>query len=238
MSYQGRTVLVVVPARGGSKGIPGKNLAKVAGLSLIGHAARVARALRWADRALLTTDDPAIAAEGRAHGLDVPFTRPAALATDTAAAVDVWRHAWLAAEDHYRMGFDVAVYLQPTTPLREAHEVEAVVRAVVEGGHKAATTVSRVPGHFSPHKIMTMDAGGRLGFFLPEGARVVARQQAPVTWYRNGLAYAARRATVVDEGHIVEDDCVGIAIDRPLANIDEPVDLVIAEALARSGDCG
>ncbi|MBM3585932.1 MAG: acylneuraminate cytidylyltransferase family protein [Alphaproteobacteria bacterium] len=235
MSYRGLTVLVVVPARGGSKGIPRKNLARLGGLSLVGHAARTALALSFADRCVLSTDDDAIAAEGRAHGLDVPFRRPTELATDTAAGVDAWRHAWLAAEVHYGMGFDLSVYLQPTTPLREPHEVEATVRAVVEGGHKAAATISRVPGHFAPHKILTMDADGRLGFSLPEGAKVVARQQAPVTWYRNGLAYAARRAAVVDDRHIVEDDCVGVVIDRPLANIDEPIDLVIAEALLQQG---
>ncbi|MEX2649390.1 MAG: acylneuraminate cytidylyltransferase family protein [Alphaproteobacteria bacterium] len=235
MSWNGQAVLVVVPARGGSKGIPGKNLRTVGGLSLIGHAARVARALPWADRVVLTTDEEKIAAEGRAHGLDVPFMRPAELATDTAAAVDVWRHAWLAAEAHYGTRFALSVYLQPTTPLRTREDVEATVRAVVEGGHKAATTVSRVPGHFSPHKIMTMDASGRLAHYLPEGARIVARQQAPATWYRNGLAYAARRATIVDERAIVEHDCVGVVIERPVANIDEPIDLVIAEALWRAG---
>ncbi len=235
MTWQGENVLVVVPARGGSKGIPGKNLAKLGGLSLVGHAARSALALAWADRVVLSTDDPAIAAEGRAHGLDVPFPRPAELATDTAAAIDVWRHAWLAAEAHYAMGFAYAVYLQPTTPLRGPDEVTATLRAMVDGGHKAAATVSRVPGHFAPHKVMTMDRSGRLGFFLPEGATIVARQQAPATWYRNGLAYAARRATIVDERTIVENDCVGVVIERALANIDEPADLILAEALWRAG---
>lgn len=235
MTWQGERVLVIVPARGGSKGIARKNLARVGGLSLVGHAARTALALPWADRAVVSTDDEEIAAEARAHGLDAPFMRPAELATDAAAAIDVWRHAWLAAETHYATGFAYAVYLQPTTPLREVAEVTATLRAVAEGGHKAAATVSRVPGHFSPLKIMTMGADGRLAFFLPEGAGVVARQQAPVTWYRDGLAYAARRATIVDERTIVESDCVGVVIDRPLANIDDPFDLIVAETLWRAG---
>ncbi|MGH6718242.1 MAG: hypothetical protein ACREER_02910, partial [Alphaproteobacteria bacterium] len=174
----------------------------------------------------------------RAQGLEVPVLRPSGLATDTAAAIDVWRHAWLAAEAHYGIGFAYAIYLQPTTPSRTPAEVTATLRAMVEGGHKAAATVSRVPGHFAPHKVMTMGADGRLGFFVPDGARIVARQQAPATWYRNGLAYAARRATIVDERTIVENDCVGVVIDRPLANIDEPVDLIVAEALWRAGPDG
>ena len=232
MTWHGESVLVVVPARGGSKGIPRKNLVKIGGVSLIGHAARCTRELPWADRALITTDDPQMAAEGRAHGLDAPFLRPAELATDEASAIDVWRHAWLAAEAHYGVTFACAVYLQPTT-LRAPAEVTATLEAMA--GHKAAATVSRVPGHFAPLKVLTMGKDGRLGFFLPEGASIVARQQAPATWYRNGVAYAARRATVVDERTIVESDCVGVVIDRPLANIDEPFDLLVADALWRAG---
>ena len=118
MAWQGRKVLAVVPARGGSKGIPRKNLCKVGGMSLIAHAARTARALDWIDRAVLSTDDEEMADEGRRHGLEVPFLRPAELASDTASGVDVWRHAWLESERHYGCRFDLSVLLQPTTPLR------------------------------------------------------------------------------------------------------------------------
>ena len=232
MTWQGKTVLAVVPARGGSKGIPRKNLRTVGGLSLIGHAARVVRELPWLDRALLSTDDEELAAEGRAHGLDVPFMRPARHATDDAAGASVWRHAWLAAEKHYGMRFDLSVYLQPTTPIRHAHEVEATLRVMVEGGYAAATTVSPVPGHFTPQKILTLESDGRLGFYLPEG-QVVARQHAPRYWYRNGLCYAAVRAQVAGKGHIMEGSVAGVPIERPVVNIDEPVELLLAEALWR-----
>lgn len=232
MTWQGKTVLAVVPARGGSKGIPRKNLRTVGGLSLIGHAARVAKECAWIDRALLSTDDEELAAEGRAHGLDVPFMRPAQHATDDAAGASVWRHAWLAAEKHYGMRFDLSVYLQPTTPIRHAREVEATLRAMVEGGYAAATTVSPVPGHFTPQKILTLEGDGRLGFYLPEG-QVVARQHAPRYWYRNGLCYAAVRAQVAGKGHIMEGSVAGVPIERPVVNIDEPVELLLAEALWR-----
>jgi CMP-N-acetylneuraminic acid synthetase len=81
--------LAVVPARGGSEGIPRKNLCKVGGLSLIAHVARTIRALDWIDRAVLTTDDPEMAEEGRQHGLEVPFLRPAELATDSSGPNDM-----------------------------------------------------------------------------------------------------------------------------------------------------
>lgn len=232
MSWEGLTVLAVVPARGGSKGIPRKNLQEVGGLSLVARAARVALALPWLDRAVLSTDDEEIAAEGRRHGLDVPFLRPAELAGDSAAAAPAWQHAWLAAEAHYACRFDLSVWLQPTSPFRTPDDVERTVRALVEGGHRAATTVSRVPGHFTPHKILTLDEDGRVGHYLPEGARIVARQQIPPFWYRNGLCYAVTRDALVERGHIIEEDCVGVVVEGDVVNIDEPLELDIARFLA------
>ncbi len=235
MTWRGSRILGIVPARGGSKGIPRKNLARIGGRSLVGWAADTARSLAWLDRAELATDDPEIAEEGRAHGLDVPFLRPAELATDTATAAAAWSHAWRTAEAHYDERFDVSIYLQPTSPFRRASEIEECVRAVVEGGHQAAATVSRVPGHFTPHKTLTMASSGVLGFFLDEGARHSNRQSIPTFWHRNGLCYAVRRATLLEHGHIVETDCVGVVVDRHVVNIDEPVELAIAEALLARG---
>lgn len=232
MSWNGFTVLAVVPARGGSKGVPRKNLQEVGGLSLVARAARVVRALPWLDRAVLSTDDAEIAEEGRRHGLAVPFMRPADLAGDRAAAAPAWRHAWLASEAEFGCRFDISVWLQPTSPFRTPEDVERTVRAMVEGGHRAATTVSRVPGHFTPHKILTRDEKGILSHYLPEGRQVVARQEIPPYWYRNGLCYAVTRETLVDRGHIVEEDCVGVETPGHVVNIDDPFELEIARLLA------
>lgn len=232
MSWNGRKVLAVVPARGGSKGVPRKNLAEVGGLSLVARAARVALALPWIDRAVLSTDDPEIAEEGRRHGLEVPFMRPAELAGDLAAAAPAWRHAWLASEAHFGCRFELSVWLQPTSPFRTPVDVERTVRAAVEGGHRAAATVSRVPGHFTPHKILTMDSQGCLAHYLPTGASIAARQEIPPYWYRNGLCYAVTRDTLVERGHIVEEDCAGVVVEGFVVNIDEPIELEIARMLA------
>ena len=150
MTWNSLSVLAVVPARGGSKGVPDKNLRKVGGLSLIEHSARTAAALSWIDHTVLSTDDEKIAEEGRSCGLEVPFLRPAEFASDISPMVDAWSHAWLASEEHYGCRFDISLLLQPTTPLRHAEDVERTVRAMVEGGHRAAATVSRVPCHYAP----------------------------------------------------------------------------------------
>jgi CMP-N-acetylneuraminic acid synthetase len=229
MAWSGLSILAVVPARGGSKGIPRKNLCRIGGLSLIAHAARVLKPLAWVDRAVLSTDDQDMAEEGKRHGLDVPFMRPAALSQDLSTSVDMWRHAWLASEKHFDRRFDISILLQPTTPLRTPEEVEQTLTTMIEGGHQAATTVSRVPAHFTPEKILRMEDSGILGYYHPHGAEHTARQTIPPYFFRNGLCYAVTRQTLIDYGQIIEENCVGVVIDRFVVNIDDPEDLDLAE---------
>lgn len=231
MARHGSSVLAVVPARGGSKGIPRKNLCKIEGQSLVERAARVANALPWLDARVLSTDDLEIAEEGRRCGLAVPFMRPADLASDQATGVAAWRHAWLATEAALGRTFDCSVLLQPTSPLREAMDVERTFDAMMAGGHQAAATVSRVPGHYTPEKLLTLDEG-RLSFLHPEGAAHSNRQGIPAYYTRNGLCYAARREAIVDRQEIVETDCAAVVFDGFVANIDDPIDLEIAQLFA------
>lgn len=236
MAWKGRSVLAVVPARGGSKGIPRKNLCKVGGLSLIAHAARTARSLAWIDRAVLSTEDAEMADEGRRHGLEVPFTRPAELATDTAGPAAMWRHAWLASEEAFGCVFDVSLLLQPTTPLRRPEEVERTLAALFDGGHGAACTVCRVPGDFLPERCLRLGDDGRLSFYLPEGREVTRRQDAPHLYYRDGTCYARTRRSMIEEARDVEDDCAGVVIEHFVVNIDDAFELELAEFLLGRGE--
>ena len=236
--YGESKVLAVVPARGGSKSIPRKNLCRVGGISLLGRAARTARALTWLDRAVVSTDDPEIAEEGVRFGLEAPFLRPEELAGDLATSVDMWRHAWLTCEEHYGTRFDASVLLEPTSPLRRPEDVESTLSALLEGDYLAAATVSRAPAHFTPHKCLTVDQQGFIGFYLEGGARFSVRQKIPGSYYyRNGVCYAVKRETVVDRRQILEERCAAVVIERPLVNIDEPFDLELAEfLLSREGE--
>ncbi len=236
MAVEGRAVLAVVPARGGSKGLPGKNLRHLGGQSLVARAAVAARALDEIDAAVLSTDDAGIAAEGRRHGLDVPFLRPAELSDDSARSVDAWRHAWLESEAHFARRFDVSVLLEPTSPLRTPGDISGTLAALLDGGYDAAATVSPTPAHFAPQKTLTVGSDGHIRFF-DENNWTARRQDAPQYVHRNGLCYAALRETVVDRGMIVERNCVAVVIERPVVNIDDPFDLEFAEFLmARQAD--
>lgn len=233
--WEGLTVLAVIPARGGSKGIPRKNLREVNGVSLIAHAARVARALTWIDAAVLSTDDAEMAEEGKRQGLEVPFLRPAELAGDRSSSVGMWQHAWRTCEAHYGRRFDLSILLQPTTPLRRPRDIERTLRAMVEGNHRAAATVSPLPAHFTPEKIVKIDARGLLQPYLSEGTIATLRQAIPQYYYRNGACYAVRRETLMDHGQVTEEDCAAVAIDEFVINIDEPFELEMADWQARGG---
>ena len=128
------------------------------------------------------------------------------------------------------MRFDVSLLLEPTSPLRLEADLTAVVDALTAGGHASAATVSRAPAHFSPHKALTLDADGRLGFHLANGADFSRRQAIPeAVYHRNGLCYAAIREAVVERGEIIGTDCAAVIVDRPVVNIDDPFELELAE---------
>lgn len=229
------SVLAVVPARGGSKGVPRKNLAEITGRSLVARVGEVVRGLEWLDAAIMSTDDEEIAEEARRAGLDVPFLRPAELATDMATGVAVWAHAWREAERLRGARYDLSVLLQPTSPFRTPDDVARTVEALLAGEFLAATTISRVPGHFTPQKTLLMAEDATLSFYAPDGARHSNRQSAGACWTRNGLCYAARREAVVEKGRIVEERCAGVIVEGFVPNIDDPEDLLIARLLAEHG---
>ena len=120
-------ILAVVPARSGSKGIPDKNMQALGGNSLIARAGLTLKACPSVDRAIISTDSPRYAAEGRTHGLDAPFLRPPELSTDTAGAVETVIHAMNAAETHYGEFFGIVLIVEPTCPLRRPDDIEGAL---------------------------------------------------------------------------------------------------------------
>ena len=221
-------VLAIVPARGGSRGVPGKNVRPLAGRTLLDYAAESARQSTVLDRAVLTTDSEEVAAAGRAAGLYVLPLRPASLAADDTPMLPV---VWHAIEQVMREGFvpELVVLLQPTSPLRRPEHVSDAVRLLRDTGADSVVTVVEVPRHLSPDYVMRIDRGV-LRPFLPEGARVTRRQDARPAFSRDGTVYAFRRDTIERHGSIYGEDCrpLVIAEDESLS-IDTPRDWADAE---------
>ena len=235
MAYKDNTVLAVIPARGGSERIPHKNLHKIRGVSLVGHAAMTAKALSWIDKIILSTDDERIAEEGQIYGVDVPFMRPSELATDTSTSKAMWKHAWLSAEKEYNMRFDISILLEPTSPLRIPDDIELTVETLTTNNCSAAVTVSKIPADNTPPKTLLIREKGYLGSYLKGGFEYNSHN-FPDYYCLNGICYAVKRKTLLENGCIVEEDCLPVIIGRNIVNIDEYIELELATYLfSKSG---
>jgi CMP-N,N'-diacetyllegionaminic acid synthase len=225
-------VLALVPARAGSKGIPGKNLRRLAGHSLVEHAARVARESAVVDRAILSTDSEEIAAEGRRAGLEVPFLRPASLAQDDTPMQPVIEQA-LEALGASGLVPDIVLLLQPTSPLRTAEHLRAAVRLLRESHADSVVSVVELPRHLSPDYVMRIEDGA-LKPFLPDGARVTRRQDARPAYVRDGTVYAFWTRTLVEHGSIYGRRSLPLLVDAADSiTIDSAADWDMAERLIR-----
>jgi len=220
--------LGVIPARGGSKGIPGKNLATLAGRPLLAYTADAARASRLS-RTIVSTDDPEIATVACGLGVEVPFMRPAELATDAALMAPVLQHA---VREMNALGFsaEAVVLLQPTSPLRRAHHIDRVLDLLEASPADSVVTVVEVPHQFNPVSVMKLD-GDRLAP-LVDGPPILRRQDKPRVYARNGPAVLAVRTSVLEAGSLYGNDCRAVIMTpEESVDVDTALDLEIVEYL-------
>ena len=220
-------VLGVIPARGGSKGIPNKNLALLCGRPLLAYTADAVKASTRLTRAIVSTDDERIAECAKALGLEVPFMRPAAIAADEAPMLPVLQHA-LEAMGANGFETDIVVLLQPTSPLRRAEHIDAAIDCLQRTAADSVVSVVEVPHQFNPLSVMRIE-DGLLKPFL-DVPTVTRRQDKPKAFARNGPAVLAVRASVVASGSLYGDRSwpLGMSAEDSL-DIDTPWDLRLVE---------
>lgn len=230
------TTLGLVTARGGSKGIPGKNLKLLVGKPLLAYTVEAALASKAIDRLVLSTDDPQIAEAGRALGCEVPFMRPADLARDETPHLPVILHAvqWLAQHAGYHP--DAVLILQPTSPLRSADDIRASLALLEQSGADSVVSVSPVPAHAHPMRMLRLDARGEAVLFVtgqPVRQRINRRQDLPEAWAMNGAIYALRtRVLKAAEPSLYGDRVVAYRMSAARGlSIDDPHDWEEAERL-------
>ena len=232
----GRRVLVVVPARGGSKGIPLKNLREVGGVPLVARVGHLVRELDFVDRAIVSTDHAEIARVAEAAGLAAPFVRPEDLSGPTIGDQQVLEHALREIERLDGVRYDIAIMLQPTSPSRTAEQVRQAAAMLADGDYDAVWTVSPTDGKAHPLKQLARGEDGRLGFYDPAGAAITARQQLKPVFHRNGIAYVFTRECLLDQKTIIGAKTGALVIEGPIANIDTEFDLEYANWLLARTD--
>ncbi len=230
-------ILAIIPARGGSKSVPGKNIAMLGGKALIAHTIETARKAKRVDRVIVSTDVQEIADVAVAAGAEAPFLRPAELARDATPGIAPVLHAvnWLAENDGYRP--ELVVMLQPTSPFRTAGDIDAAIRLACERDADAVVSVCPAPKH--PFWMKTITADGRLADMLLSDCSYSRRQDLPEAYCLNGAIFLARKRVLMEKRTWYTDKTFAYVMpeERSL-DIDTAWDLhlarLIVEAKART----
>ncbi|MCR9137520.1 MAG: acylneuraminate cytidylyltransferase family protein [Alphaproteobacteria bacterium] len=228
------SVLAVVPARGGSKGVPLKNLRPVRNVPIVELAGRVAGQVDCIDRAIVSTDHEEIARAAVAGGLSDAIRRPEELSGDVISDVQVLTHALLAMEELDARQYDIVVMLQPTSPLRRPQHVVDTIEMLVSGQYDAVWTVSETDSKSHPFKQLTVE-DGKLDLFDERGAQIIARQQLQPVYHRNGLAYAMTRECLLDQKTIAGEKTGALICEGFFVSIDTEWDFKLVDFILKSG---
>ena len=223
------SIVAVIPARGGSKGIHRKNLARIAGRPLIAYSIEAARNAASVDRVLISTDDSEIADVAHELGAEVPFLRPPELADDKSPMLGVLEHAltWLESQGSE---VEALVLLQPTSPLRTSRHVEEAIKLFRSTSASSIVSVVEVPHQFNPVSVMKLSEQGTLTPFLRDHVVATRRQDKPKLYARNGPAVLVCHPRTICSHELYGSRSVPyIMAEEDSLDVDSPEDLIVAE---------
>ncbi|OGO25256.1 MAG: acylneuraminate cytidylyltransferase [Chloroflexi bacterium RBG_16_52_11] len=229
----GKHVLAIIPARGGSKGLPGKNIRELCGKPLIAWTIEKAKKSKHLDMVLVSTDSPVIANIAKDYGADAPFLRPAVLASDHASTYDVIQHALTYFRETERQVFDYTVLLEPTSPLREDDDIDRMLEALDYRADEYDAIVS--VGEVSEHpSIMKRLIGERMEPFCSELTQTTRRQDNAPAYFPYGVAYIAKTASLLEENTFYTRRCMSFPIKRYQNHeIDDLYDFLCVESVMK-----
>jgi len=227
-------ILAIIPARAGSKGIPGKNTRLLAGKPLLSYTIESACDACEIDTIVLSTDSKKAIDIAKGYpGIEVPFVRPLELALDTTPTIDVVRHTI----NYYSVNgqfFDYACILQPTTPFRRKNLIDDTIRYIMTTGADSLTTVRKVPDQYNPHWTFKMEEE-YIRITTGDKHLITRRQQLPDTWYRDGQIYIST-IEQINKGALLGGKIIGFKNETgPNINIDTAKDWELAEQLLANG---
>lgn len=224
------TVLGVIAARGGSKGLPRKNVLPLAGRPLIAYTIEAALACPALTRTVVSSEDAEILDAARAAGCPAPFVRPAGLAADRSSTVDVALHALEWVETNERLTPAVVVLLPATAPLRGARHIAEAIATLLDDPEAEGVVAVTEPDY--PPYWMLRIAEGRLHWLFPEGGAADHRQQLPPAYQPNGSIYAVRTAVLREQRTFYPRVTAPYVMPRDASvNIDSELDFQMAELL-------
>jgi len=230
------TTVAIIPARGGSKGIPKKNISPLAGKPLIAHSIEDSLNCSQIQRTLVSTDDPEIAEVARSFGAEVPFMRPSELAQDETPDLPVFLHALKWIQEKEGNVPDLVVHLRPTTPLRPSGLIEKGIQMMIDDTQADCVRSIREPPQ-SPYKMWQIE-GKYLKPFIKLGDEEsynLPRQKLPPVYYHDGLLDVIRTSTILEKNSVTGTRALPLKINESflVVDIDQPVDIVTAEVFIK-----
>lgn len=235
--YETMSVCAIIPARGGSKGIPRKNIVPIAGKPLVAYSIEHALASRYIERVIVSTDDDDIAKVGTSYGAEVPFIRPAELSGDIVLDLPVFQHALAWLEEHANYKPDIIVHLRPTSPLRVAGQIDEAIELLMANPSADSVRSVSVPGQH-PYRMFTVAEDGFLRPLLKTEYKepyLLRRQELPSVYWYNCVIDVTRYKTILEKQSMTGDYILPYIMDSKLVvDIDSPTDLLVAEAKIRA----
>jgi len=231
--YKGKNILGLIPARGGSKGLPRKNIIPLLGKPLIAWTIEQALASKYLDKVVVSTDDEEITKISKKYGAEVPFMRPKELAKDNTKGIDVVLHAinWLKENDK-RKQYNLIMLLQPTSPLRKSEDIDKAIELLFLKEAKAIVSVCEVDHH--PLWSNTLPEGGCMKNFIKQEIINKNRQELPIFYRLNGAIYLAYCNYIKQRKSFMGKETFAYIMPKSRSvDIDNEIDFKLAEILKK-----
>lgn len=227
-------ILAIIPARGGSKGIPGKNIKPLGGKPLLQYTFESAKESKLLSRVILSSDDVEIINFAKSIGLEVPFVRPAHLATDASGSLEVIQHALTFFQEKGET-FEAVCLLQPTTPFRENGSIDAAIQQFINNDFDSLVSVREVPAEFNPHWVFEADEKDCLRIATGEKEIIKRRQELPQAYFRDGSIYLTKAEVVLKKDSLYGEK-IGYIVSQSkrFINLDTMADWERAEQFLKS----
>lgn len=233
--YKNKKILAIIPARGGSKGIPQKNIKPLNDKPLIAYSIDAALESKLIDRVIVSTEDRKIAQISKKYGAEIPFLRPKELAKDKSPAIDVILHSidWLENQKQY---FDIIVLLEPTSPLRQTEDIDKCIKILINTKRaKAIVSIAKLESCHPEFNVILNKKGFIKKLNGSTNFKALRRQDLSKVYFFDGTIYASYINTIKEKKTFYHNLTFGYIVPRYKSlEIDEPFDLILAEALIKA----
>ena len=233
--HKNKSFLAVIPARGGSKGLPGKNIKELCGKPLIAWSIESGLGSKYIDKLMVTTDSPEIANIAEKYGANVPFLRPSYLASDTATTFDTVKHVI----DFYDDTFDYIILLEPTSPLREEGDIDNMIEKIVDSQNLFDSIISIGESHEHPSIMKKITETGQIMNYCQSLEMKSRRQDNDTAYFPYGVAYIVKTSAFMEEKTFYTQRCNSYKVERyQCYEIDDMYDFLMIESILKCKGVG